>query len=345
LEIVEKIPGALASLLSFATNDAFRQERIKSAASELGDLAALLIATFLSELKAYVSKGREGFYRTESFTGSLVGGRINLTRTISLRSRGLRHVVSFEKHALSRNTQKNRLFLSALREIQDIADIIHLEEDQITKARELAMIFEDCSDFEVLFARRSLVERAEALLSQNSPEQDLIALAGVILSNTSFEYQNPILGSVPRTWFLSLEVLFEKAIRKTLRRTLPLIDVRSGRERSRPIFSTQANLYRANPDLVLTQQNVVCAVGDVKYKSWTGLAIADDIYQLLVHTMTFEATKAFLIYPNDRFESVYLGTSSTGFPVWLFAVDLNNLARDINLCAEQLEVVTLPRLA
>ena len=33
----------------------------------------------------------------------------------------------------------------------------------------------------------------------------------VILANASFEYQKPIVGSVPRTWFLNLEALFEKA--------------------------------------------------------------------------------------------------------------------------------------
>jgi len=343
LEIVEKIPGALASLLSSATNDAFRLEKVKSAASDLGKLAALLIATFLSELKAYVSKGRESLYRRESFTGSLVGGRINLTRTINLRSRGLRHVVSFEKHILSRNTQKNRLFLAALREIQDIAEIVHLEEDQITKARELAMIFEDCRDFEVLFARRSFVEHVETLLAQSTAERDLIALAGVILSNISFEYGKPIVGTLPRTWFLNLEVLFEKATRRTLKRILPSIDVRSGRERPQPIFGAEANLYRANPDLLLMQQNFVCAVGDVKYKSWSGLANADDIYQLLVHTATFGAAKAFLIYPHERFESLYLGPSSTGASVWLFAVDVNNLGRDINLCADQLGIIPLAR--
>jgi 5-methylcytosine-specific restriction endonuclease McrBC regulatory subunit McrC len=345
LEIEEKIPGALASLLSSATHEAFKLEKIKSMASELGDLAALLITTFLTELKTYVSKGRETIYTCRSFTGSLIGGRINLTRSIKLRSRGLRHMVSFEKHTLSRNTQKNRLFLAALQEIQDIAEIVHLEESQVAKARELAMIFEDCRDFEVLFARRALAEHAEVLLAQTTTDRDLIALAGVILANASFEYQKPILGSVPGTWFLNLEVLFEKAIRDAIRRGLPSVVVRKGTEQPRAIFVADATLYKANPDLVLAHLDRVCGVGDVKYKSWSGMANADDIYQLLVHTAAFGATKAFLIYPHDCFECVYLGASSTGSSVWLFAVDVRNLDHSIRLCAERLQLVPLATVA
>jgi 5-methylcytosine-specific restriction endonuclease McrBC regulatory subunit McrC len=345
LEIAEKIPGALAALLTSATNEAFRLTKMESAASELGDLAALLIATFLNELRAYVTRGRESTYTRRSFTGSLVGGRINLTRTISLRSRGLRHVVSFDKHILSRNTQKNRVFLGALHEIQDLASIINLDDKLIARARELAMIFEDCRDVEVLFARRTLAERADALLEQTTTDRDLVALAAVILANASFEYQRPIVGSVPRSWFLNLEVLFEKAVREAIKRAVPSGIVQRGADNPRPIFAGEARFYKANPDVVLTYHELVGAVGDVKYKSWSGFANADDIYQLLVHTAAFGATKAFLVYPHDTFEALSLGPSSTGSSVWLFAVDVKNLDRDIRRSLELLQFAQLPSAA
>ena len=54
LEFKEKINGALNSLLAHATHSAFRIENASTPASELGDLAALLVNQFLTAVTKYV---------------------------------------------------------------------------------------------------------------------------------------------------------------------------------------------------------------------------------------------------------------------------------------------------
>src|ERR1017187_6446931 len=84
LEVHEKVDGSLASLLGYATFGSFRVEKYEAPASALGPLLALLVRQFLIVLQAYVSKGRQFRYATKRQQSSLVAGRIDMTKTISL---------------------------------------------------------------------------------------------------------------------------------------------------------------------------------------------------------------------------------------------------------------------
>jgi McrBC 5-methylcytosine restriction system component len=102
----------------------------------------------------------------------------------------------------------------------------------------------------------------------------------------------------------------------------------SGRE-SR-IFEKVADEYTANPDLILTAQTGFVAVGDAKYKVWNASPSNPDLYQLLVHSGTYGASTAFLIFPHDTFISRDLGEPRMmGRRTWLFAVDIRELERDL----------------
>jgi 5-methylcytosine-specific restriction endonuclease McrBC regulatory subunit McrC len=97
----------------------------------------------------------------------------------------------------------------------------------------------------------------------------------------------------------------------------------SGSTRSqRPIFEMGSGRYTANPDLVISKGAEVLAIGDVKYKSWSGSASADDIYQLLVHAAAFRCSLAFLIFPGESLEIHDLGLASTGCRTWVVVVDV-----------------------
>jgi len=329
LEITEKVAGAVESLFSFSTNQSFRTEKVEGQTTDLGPLASLIVRQYLYELNRYVSSGRESVYAKHRFQGSLVGGRLDVHRTIHLRARGLRQVLAFERNVLVRNTLKNRTLLASLREIERLANVIDLAPDQLARARALSMIFEDCRDAEVLFASRGLFRSyAERLAEESHSDRDLLTLAAVLLAHQSFEPSHEILGIVPRTWFLNLETLFETAVRRALGKVSGLI-VTKGALHNRHIFTTETDFYRANPDLVISENDHVIAVGDVKYKEWDRRASEDDLYQLLVHTAALGAPLAFLVFPHDKFEALNLGTASTGAATWVFGVSLLDLENDL----------------
>jgi 5-methylcytosine-specific restriction endonuclease McrBC regulatory subunit McrC len=343
LEFQEKVNGAVVALISDATHESFRIQQVSGVASKLGDLASLLIYHFLNGVKRYLSAGRNFCYEKKSEVGSLIGGRINVTGTIKIRARGLKHLVAFERNVLSRSTLKNRVVAAALREVERLGAIVQLQPKQIALARGLSSMFADCHDREVLFARRDLFVQHAMMLSDQSTdtvEKDLLLLSAVILAHQSFEAGSPAGGSVPRAWFLNLENLFQVATARVFE------DHYAGGNRvvnghaSRVfIFDQERQLYSARPDIVLSNKISSTAVGDVKYKPWTAQPDASDLYQLLVHTRAFQASKCFLVYAHDRFEMKYLGISSTGAQTWAFAVDIRNLAHDVCAILKALELL------
>jgi 5-methylcytosine-specific restriction endonuclease McrBC regulatory subunit McrC len=344
IQITEKRPGALATLLSFATGQSFRVERVQGPKSDLGPLIVLLIDHYLTALRKYVSRGREARYTRRSFQGSLVGGRLNITKTLRLRARGLKHVLAYDKDVLQRNTIKNRLLLAATHEVETLAGLVDIPQEQLATARGLSMIFDDCRDEEVLFGRRRrFFDDAERLIQDGDRDSDLLSLASIVLAHQSFEPSVAPSGRLPRAWFLNLETLFETAVRSILS-TIIGGSVKTGAVDHRNIFGEMARRYEANPDLVIRSGMTISAIGDVKYKVWQGFASEDDLYQLLVHmhTATFGSKTAFLIFPHEEFASVRLGLSTTGANTWVFAVNLFELRADLE---KALEVMAVPRSA
>ena len=338
LELVEKVDGALASLLGFATEQAFRLDPLSAPTTDLGQLAVLLVRQFHQGVFRYVSRGRERRFVRRPYAGSLIGGRIDVNRTLNLRARGLGHLIAFDKNELTRRTPKNRLLLAALREVESLAHVIPLTDDDLAFGRSLSQFFHDCRDVEVLFGRRAmLAERARQLAdSRRERDTDLLALAAVLLSHESFEHADDTGRVTPRAWFLNLETLFEHAVRTCFRDVCSMAQVVKGTSAGAAIFPLSPALVPADPDIVIYQEPDV-AVGDVKYKDWDRSAGGrPDLYQLLVHSAAFDATTSFLVYPHDRFQAVDLGHAVTGPRTWLFSVDVRAIRSGVQRCAQTL---------
>ena len=143
VEIIEKIPGALRSLLMYASGSAFRLEAITGVRTELGPLIALLIHAFLTETRAYLTPGKEFRYARRRERGSLVGGAINVAGTARVRARGLPHLIVFDRTVISHETDKNLVLKRALREIEHIAAAVPIEATDIVQSRALGMYFDD----------------------------------------------------------------------------------------------------------------------------------------------------------------------------------------------------------
>ena len=146
---------------------------------------------------------------------------------------------------------------------------------------------------------------------------------------------------MPRAWFLNLENLFERAVISRLREAvLPGSEVFRSSERPRWVFRRRTDAYQAYPDVVVCDAGGGTAVGDVKYKNWTGAAVASDIYQLLVHALAFSGTVSFLVYPHDEYQAISLGEAVTGTDTWLFALDVRDLGDGVTRMAAALGLET-----
>jgi 5-methylcytosine-specific restriction endonuclease McrBC regulatory subunit McrC len=346
IDVVEKIEGALAALLKFATHSAFRVDRIEGPVTELGDLTSLLMRQFLYAVKTYASEGREFRYSKRSMVGSLAGGHMDLIGTIALRARGMRHLIAFDKVVIDRRTPLNRIVLAGLREAENLAPLINLSGADLATARGLSVLFEDCRDIEVVFGRREDLASAARRLAENTEffrHRDLLMLASVILSHVGFEQTDPLQGNLPRAWFLNLETLFETAVRQVMQDLLrPGAGVAKAPEPKPPIFERRKLL--ANPDLVISSAVGVLAVGDVKYKDvsgepWTKKIKRADLYQLLLHGAAYAAPVCFLIYPHDRFLEYELGKSATGSRTWAFAIDIKDIPGSLRKAAETMGLI------
>lgn len=357
LELHEKVPDALTSLLRHLGHGSLRMLNTPSPLSDLNELAKFLVHTFLVSVREYVGRGRERRYVSEGHVGSLVGGRIDVTRTLRMRARGLPHLAAFDRNELVFDTPLNRVVYAALVEAEQLDRALHLSPRDLAAARALSVAFADCRDAKEVRVRREAIVRYASDVAERTEDparRDIATLAGVVLSHESFSPAGPSDRFAPRAWFLSLETLFESAVRAILARELG--SSKSGRlwpreSVTRRIFPKAPDKITAHPDLVIEAHNNVM-VGDVKYKAWERAAGAPDLYQLLVHAKTYDAQRCFLVYPHDTFEAVHLGVSTTGCDTWLFAVDirkleqgLTNIIQTVNSLADSIVVETDQRLS
>lgn len=350
LECCEKVDGALTALLAFASHNAFRLAKAQAATSELGDLVVLLVAQFLETVTTYTSSGRRFQYTTKKAVGSLVGGRLDITKSIQLRARGLGHLLAFEKNVATFNIPINRVVLAALSEVERLARLVKMTERTIAKSRGLSMLFGDCRDHETLYRERSYFAIMASRLADTEGSElirDMMSLASVLLWHESFDSSSGQSSGLPRTWFLNLEKLFETAVLNVLSDLCVDASVYRGGESPKAIFSSERAEYRANPDIVISSSSAQFIVGDVKYKIFDGSAAAGDVYQLLAHAEAFGALKAFLIFPGESYFFRDLGVSRGGISTAFFAVrvrhlreDLDKVAKYFGLNASQLTVAT-----
>jgi 5-methylcytosine-specific restriction endonuclease McrBC regulatory subunit McrC len=344
--LVEKTPGALSALLAYATGSAFRVAPVPASSSELGPLAELIIQEFGMAVRRYASAGREWVYRRQRESGSLVGGRVDVTASIKLRARGLGHRVVFDRWVAYFATDVNRIIAAALAETERIAAAVGMSGDALSDVRALGMLFADCRDTEVLFGSRArLSEMADRLSTSASPVvADVLALASVILSHESFELHTRSGGAVPRSWFVSLQTLYEVAVRRTLGTIVgKTASCRPGKIDPPPIFSAEEGKFTANPDLVIDGRDRW--IGDVKYKTWPATADVSDLYQLLVHAVAHRSKVAFLVYADEQYEAQDLGVTRDGIRTLLFAADPRQLHAHLSRAVATLAGAAIDRAA
>lgn len=351
IEIVEKVPGTLAALWSHAHLTDFRVERVAAPAAEPGDLFPLIIKSFLSEATEYLRRGREFRYCRATTREYVAGGRIDFPATALLRASGFPQLTQFDKPVIDRRTEKNQVVAAALLTVPRLASVLSVPAEDVVQANALSMYFSDCQPGLDLRRLDALATRADALAvrREHTRDLDLLALAALVLTQVSFDRDDPLDALTPRTWFINLEVLFERAVRNVADRlTLNDVRVSTGAGWLRPVIGvstfdeetetadegspalTPVAGY-ANPDVVLESAGTFPAIGDVKYKTWSGRVSRPDLYQLLVHTAAFASTRSFIVQPADDPTSIDLGQSAVGSEVTLIGVRPTELEGDLRL--------------
>jgi 5-methylcytosine-specific restriction endonuclease McrBC regulatory subunit McrC len=325
LDISPKVAGAVEALLS-AAEPSLRLLDLTAPATRPGDLMNLLVRAFLARVRAYATVGREWTYIERRERGSLIGGRVDVTATASLRARGVRHQVAFRRPLISRVTDLNLVIYSALAEVNALSRLAPIPGSAVSEARGLSMLFEDCATERILDGGpAATLPMARRLLELESSDdrRALLELASTVLAHLSFEPSAPSGEEVPLAWLVNMEVTFERALISAFRRC-SVLPVAKGATHSRFVLP-DSNSYRVDPDLAIGR-TPCAAVGDAKYKTWGGHPDAADVYQLVAHARALETREAFLVYAHEEFDQVDLGITSDGIHVRVFAVDVRDVA-------------------
>ena len=335
IDIAEKVPGSVEALLEHATEGIFRSVNAKGVTTESDSMIRLIVRVFLEALQTEVARGVQKRYISRKAESSLVAGRLDMTRTVALRARGLRHKVAFHRQVLTSDTPFNRMMLAAIAEVERLYELGLISVAELVRARGMSLIFSEARSRETMLLQRSRVVDSATKLAERETEpsrRQLLEMAAIILLRQSFEGAHATGRSIQHTWFFSLDRLFEKAVRRLAARfAKPLAAiVRDGNRHPRPIAPSQGR-FEAHPDLLIEFANAVVAVGDVKFKQWDSSEVpsTDDLYQLLAHASAFSSSVAFFVYPGEDWDLIDLGDCTTGARVFAFRVSMRELSRDV----------------
>ncbi|MBI5309503.1 MAG: hypothetical protein HZB14_00520 [Actinobacteria bacterium] len=361
IQVREKVPGTLLSLIGAATGAELRIEKAESPATEFDVVSRHLLTEFTRAAGRYVSDRRVARYRYRRASGSVLAGRLDMPATMRLHAAGRLGIFAYREGAVVRDEPLDRLVLAGLDELDRAARVLRLDPSTVYDARWLAGALSEVRDQAFVTSSAatflSLGDDIERDSSMLSDDVDLARLAAVALLHRGFEPNLPGHSDVPRAWFLDLETLFEQAVRETLRELLKSHEVDRGESYGRRMFTGGSDASRTNPDIVVHREGVVRAAGDVKYKSLTAALgeLSDnekaatqrpkkegrpDLYQMLVHAASLDTDRAFLVYAGDgAYSSRYLGRSATGCRTWTAQVRPTHLTEDLARFIEECELI------
>lgn len=328
IQIEEKIPGALDSLLSFAQDPSAHIVALPSFVREEGMVLSSFIERFLDLVDSYLLTGRRKTYVQSRTWGTMPRGRIDLLRTMALWATGRKDLVAFAVDELSARIPENQLIGLAL----DVADrIISLPRHRRlrSRVRTASILFEDTGYHTFLRSTPADIEGLHEAASVRMPAlQQLWDLARVIVLHFGLSGLGGREGT-PVSWFVNLETLFEDCLRRLVRVAAERSGFRATgwQEQPRYVFPRSKD-YRAKPDVVLWRGETPVAVLDPKYKNPQTSPSGDDLYQLLIHAQAFSVCQAALIYPSQGFTAKNMGESMSRVRVWAFTVNVRNLAED-----------------
>ena len=338
--VTEKVPGGFRAMAEVVAPRAFKLARASSPIVLGAQPQTILAEMLVTAIRSYLSGYAIQEYREERATGAYLTGSLDVPGTIALRTRGIRHKVAFRRHRMTDDLPLNRIAWRALGEIASGEGATAVGDELAASARALRATFGDSADQAAILTRQEVL--AEALAEADSTDRhpalfEAAALSLAILQGAAPSDGQDAEASVPRSWFVNLENLFERAVRASIEEALDGVAEVSGPNKRSPLFFGPPPRLPANPDVIIRTTDRV-AVIDAKYKDREGDPSASDIYQLLAHAAALGADKAALFYPSDGYEApVHMGQSSTGCEVWVFGLYLAQLQTSMRSALESMK--------
>lgn len=350
--VQEKVSGSLAAMLTFAIPSDVVIQRAESPAAAFDALSRALMTHFVEAAGRYIADRRMPQYEYQPAVGVSLGGSLDIPRTIRLHAKGLDQLLAFDRGRVVRDTPLDHVTLAALDEIDRAGSTLRLDPKTLYDARWLAGALDEVRGERYQLASKTdcldAADEIAASAETSELDADLARLAAVVLLHHGFAFTPESEALVPRAWFINLEALFEQAVRRRLQQLLGRNRVDRGRTLSRRLFVTGTDSSNVNPDVVVHDGVVVHAAADVKYKSLRephdlSAASGDpgerkkaaraDLYQLLVHSKSIGARRAFLVYASDGDCRIrYHGRASTG-ATWTAEVRVSALEDDLRTVA------------
>jgi 5-methylcytosine-specific restriction endonuclease McrBC regulatory subunit McrC len=332
LIVAEKVPGSLHALLRWAVPRDFRSLTAPAYVDADSPVLEVFAARFLDILARYLQRGRIKEYARLYESSSRPRGRLDLQRTVRLRSRGnfthLGHITS----ELDGDTLINQLMALGLHAVEAYANVAGAAPALRSRARSYAALFSDVQTLWLQRASRSAKTDAfESALSDSRSVGDvsdaLSYARALVLNLGAWPLAEEQL--IPESYFLNLETLFEDAVRQVASESRADIRVDRGRALKHPLFRDREDDYIADPDLVLSHSSERPVVADCKYKDLKGRPDHGDVYQLVAHAQAFGASTAVLIYPGVSYDYTVLGTTVGGISVSWARVRSSELESDV----------------
>lgn len=334
LEVTEKRPGVLATLVALAGLGAPRLVEAPSPVTATPESTAILVDALLSTVREYLGSGQERKYEAVQERGAFLSGRLDVRRTSTLWAQGRKHAVAFRRARLSADLPINRSIYAALREVGMLGSLARASPSQVGRARVLGVAFSECVHATLRTPKSANAKAAVAAMDQRGlrhQARDAAALAAAILDTAGFGGTGAYDHVVGRSWFVNIETLFEAAVRQVIRAALDEEWLVERARRRPPLFDIRRDRYRANPDVVISHGGVVLAVADAKYKDFSNWPATSDVHEIIGHAAAYGANKAVLFYPESRGAPIReFGRAATGCELWAAGLRLEAFEEDVS---------------
>lgn len=326
IRIDEKVPGSLGSLLLFSEHPHAKLSDSPGHVTETDFILMAFVDRFLQMVERYLVFGRRKEYVTRGFRGAIPAGKIKVPATMRLWARGRRDQLYFERSELSPVNLANMLIGLALYVVEGILAASSEDRKRRERVRTNAMFFEDVGWQRLIRLPLREIDRMSRQLHELSLElQSLVVLARLLALH--FGTNSLSLGeTIPFSWFVNLESLFEDCFRKAMIIAAPEFNLSASDAKigEQYIFPDQ-RVFRAVPDVVVAAGRIPLAVLDMKHKDLDKSPSNPDIYQLMAHARAWEVRKAALVFPSNEFSETDLGMSRLAVAIQVFTVDIGDL--------------------
>lgn len=218
LEVREKTPGALNTLLYWSVPSDLRETAVPSQIGPVSQIVDTFARRFLKSLADYVRHGRVKAYLPQTQRSSTVRGKICVKETMRLLGRGQRGQVVQRITVLSADVLVNQLLHLGLLAVEQLFAANEYAKRSLAEARMYAPLFAD-ADIRDLRLRgytfaASAFDRALKHAKTSEELRTALAYARALGLHLGIWPTDESAVAIPDSFFLNLETLFEAAVRQ-----------------------------------------------------------------------------------------------------------------------------------